>query len=169
MSASHPRLEMILYPDLRRGVVRACPRPRTSAASVIDPPERDAQRSKMEAVRRARAAVERIMLAHRLSDLVTLTYSSTGCHNLDQVGTDIAAALRSYRRIVEEKVIYVATRELHESGHGWHAMIALNGVDLAAMDGAWRHGAVDHDEARRDHLITEFGEDGAIGRLANYI
>ena len=71
---------------------------RPSREGMVFGPSEDPARSAAEAARRARGKVRRYCAANRLNRLGTLTYRGEGCHDTDQLVTDVGVFFRRLRR-----------------------------------------------------------------------
>lgn len=103
---------------------------------------KDADRSAVEAGRRARASVRRYCAANRLNRLGTLTYAGNGCFDPLQVREDLGEFFRNLRMgLGGEPIPYLWVPEWHPGGHGLHAHFAVGQfVTRKAMTEAWHHG-----------------------------
>jgi hypothetical protein len=131
---------LTLYPDAAEagGSLRAN-RPVGRRPSVGDP-----ERSKFEAVRRARGQIRRYCAANRLNRLGTLTYAGEGLHDPRSLRADVGAFFRSLRAAVGgERFPYLWVPQLHPGGHGLHTHFAVGRyVNRRLIEQAWGHGFV---------------------------
>jgi hypothetical protein len=105
---------------------------------------RDPERAAMEAGRRARARVRRYCAANRLNRLGTLTYRGLGCHEPEQIRSDLAEFFRNLRdQLGGKQLPYLWVPEWHSSGHGLHAHFAVGRfIRRGLIDQAWGRGLV---------------------------
>lgn len=102
-----------------------------------------AERSAIEAARRAGGKVRRYCAANRLNKLGTLTYTPPGCYDPRQVRGDVAEFWRSLRDRHQERFPYLWTAEWHPGGHGLHVHFAVGRFILHRwIDAAWGRGFV---------------------------
>ncbi len=104
----------------------------------------DPDRAAQEAGRRARANLRRYCAANRLNRLGTLTYRGEGCHEPEQIRSDLGEFFRELRdSIGGDAFPYVWVPEWHKSGHGLHAHFAVGKfIRRTAIDQAWGRGFV---------------------------
>ncbi|MDH4104146.1 MAG: hypothetical protein OEW52_11045 [Thermoleophilia bacterium] len=111
-----------------------------------EPTGRDAdpERSRAEAIRRARAKVRRYGVANRLNRLATLTYAGEGCFDPVQLRQDVAAFFKALRPALgRERFPYVWVPEWHPGGHGLHVHFVVGRyVRQSLIREAWGHGIV---------------------------
>jgi hypothetical protein len=96
---------------------------------------------------RARVAVRRYCVQNQLDRLVTLTYADRQLDPLEVV-EDCERFFRRLRRFMGlapgESFPYVAVRELHPGGHGYHVHIAVGRfIPQPLLERAWGHGFAD--------------------------
>ena len=117
---------------------------RPSREGMVFGPSEDPARSAAEAARRARGKVRRYCAANRLNRLGTLTYRGEGCHDIDQLVTDVGVFFRRLRRELGGKPFaYVWVPEWHKSGHGLHVHFAVGRfIKQSVIAQAWGHGFV---------------------------
>lgn len=104
----------------------------------------DPERSRAEAVRRARAKVRHYAAANRLNRLATLTYAGEGCFDPVQLRQDVAAFFKGLRPALGGQALpYVWVPEWHPGGHGLHAHFAVGRyVRQSLIREAWGQGIV---------------------------
>jgi len=78
------------------------------------------ERSKTEAARRAKTKVRRICRTHQLKYMVTLTFPGDGVHDYDRALRLVQDFIHDHGNLLGRGGIWLATPELHPSGHGWH-------------------------------------------------
>lgn len=173
LEINQPGWHLSLYPSAGEGggYFRASI-PRASAY-VARGNAADPLRAAQEAGRRARANLRRYCSANGLNRLGTLTYAGEGCHDVEQVRSDVGDFFRNVRAGLDgESLPYVWVPEWHKSGHGLHLHFAVGRfVRRGLIDEAWGrgfvhikllgdmgHGATALDEARR-----------AAGYLSKYV
>jgi len=136
--------QVSLYPDA--GEASASYRStagRTRRGSVVVPSSGGSERSRWEAARRAKGKVRRYGAANRLNRFGTLTYRGDGCHDPQQVRTDIGRFFRRLRRELGEPFPYVWVPELHPGGHGLHVHFVVGRfVHRGLIEDAWGHGFI---------------------------
>ena len=102
-----------------------------------------AERSGIEAARRARGQVRRYCAANRLNKLGTLTYADAGCHDPRQLRGDVAEFWRRLRGRHQRAFPYLWTAEWHPGGHGLHVHFAVGRfIPQRWIAAAWGHGFV---------------------------
>ena len=103
-----------------------------------------AERSKLEAARRARGKVRRYCAAHRLNRLGTLTYRGEGCHDPKVLRADVARFFKALRRgMGGDPFPYLWVPEWHPGGHGLHVhFVVARFVPRRLIEAAWPHGFV---------------------------
>lgn len=104
----------------------------------------DPERAAQEAGRRARSTLRRYCAANKLNRLGTLTYRAEGCHDPQQVRSDLGEFFRELRASIGgEAFPYVWVPEWHKSGHGLHAHFAVGKyIRRSAIERAWGRGFV---------------------------
>ena len=104
----------------------------------------DAERSVVEAGRRARTKVRRYCAANGLNRLGTLTYAGAGVHDPFVVRRDLGVFFRNLRSALGgDPLPYVWVPELHPGGHGFHAHFAVGQyVRRSLISAAWGLGFV---------------------------
>jgi hypothetical protein len=104
----------------------------------------DPERSRAEAVRRARARVRRYGAANRLNRLATLTYAGEGCFDPVQLRQDVAAFFKGLRPALGGQALpYVWVPEWHPGGHGLHVHFVVGRyVRQSLIREAWGRGIV---------------------------
>lgn len=111
---------------------------------VIVPGSQGSERSRWEAARRAKGQVRRYCAANGLNRFGTLTYAGEGCHDPQQVRSDIGRFFRRLRRGIGEPFPYVWVPELHPGGHGFHVHFVVGRfVRRGLIEEAWGHGFID--------------------------
>jgi hypothetical protein len=105
----------------------------------------DADRSAVEAARRARARVRRYAVANRLSRLATLTYEGAGCFDPVALRADVHEFFVVLRKSLGGKAFpYLWVPEWHPRGHGLHVHFGLGEyVHWSVIRAAWGRGHVD--------------------------
>jgi hypothetical protein len=95
------------------------------------------------AARRARGKVRRYCAANGLNRLGTLTYRGVGCHEPEQLRTDVGAFFRRLRFGVGDAFPYLWVPEWHPGGHGLHVHFAVGRfIGYRLIRDAWGHGFV---------------------------
>lgn len=104
----------------------------------------DAERSAVEAARRARGMIRRYCAANRLNRLGTLTYAGAGCHDPVAVRADLAGFFKRLRAdLGGEAFPYLWVPEWHPGGHGLHVHFAVGRfVKQSLILQAWGRGIV---------------------------
>jgi hypothetical protein len=123
------------------GSFRCLDRPSSGAGSLWD---YDPEHSASVAVQRAQAKVRRYCAANLLTRLGTLTCRGEGCHDPQQVRSDLGRFFRRLRRgLGGEALAYVWVPELHPGGHGFHAHFAVGRyVPRGLIEDAWGLGFI---------------------------
>lgn len=86
----------------------------------------DPGRALEEAGRRARSKLRRYCAANRLNRLGTLTYAGAGCHDPQELRSDVSEFFRRLRRELGGRALpYAWTSEWHPGGHGLHVHFAV--------------------------------------------
>jgi hypothetical protein len=112
-----------LYPEAREGGGCFQPSHRREPVGGGTP---DAERSRLEAGRRARTKLRRYCAANRLNRFVTLTYAGEGCFEHAQLRADVAGFFKGMRRELGGKPFaYAWVPEWHPGGHGLHVHFAV--------------------------------------------
>ncbi len=146
---------LTLYPDAREasGSFQAAKRARPSADGAT------AERSPVEAGRRAQGKIRRYCAANGLNRLGTLTYAGDGCHDPGQVREDVAAFFKELRHrgfrgkgpiwlplqhgASSYRMPYLWVPQWHPGGHGLHVHFAVGRyINRSAIDECWGHGFV---------------------------
>ncbi|MDQ0210164.1 rolling circle replication-associated protein [Arthrobacter bambusae] len=133
-----------LYPDAGEGggSFRSAHKPNrrfVAKGSAADP-----ERSAAEAGRRAGATLRRYCAANRLNRLGTLTYAGAGCHDPQQLRSDVAAFFRDLRSALGGAPLpYAWVPEWHKTEHGLHVHFTVGRfIHRRLIKEAWGHGFV---------------------------
>ena len=137
--------EFVLCPDAAEGggsMRQAWPRRVGESWAELDP-EGAAERSRVEAGRRARRQLRQYCAANRLNRLGTLTYAGAGCYEPAEVRADAAAFIRGVRGSLGKPFPYVWVPEWHSKGHGLHLHFAVGRyIPVGVIRQAWERGWV---------------------------
>jgi hypothetical protein len=149
-----PHWVLTLYPDAREAS-GAWQRPGQSGP-VEAGGESDAERSKVEAGRRALVKVRRYCAANRLNRLGTLTYAGEGLHDPKELRADVAEFFKRLRSGIRTKYLplkqgigqgdpfpYLWVAQWHPGGHGLHVHFAVaRYIPRRVIEASWPHGFV---------------------------
>ncbi len=103
----------------------------------------DPERTKAEAVRRARTTVRRYCTEHGLRYMWTLTYRGSGEHDLARVRRHIEKLIAAVVGARGERFPYLWVPELHKTDHGIHVHMAVPFYfDQARLAKLWGRGHV---------------------------
>ena len=104
----------------------------------------NAERTAKVAASRARTAVRRYCVANRTNRFGTLTYRGTGCHDPEQLRSDLGEFFRRLRTAIGgQRFAYVWVPEWHHTDHGLHAHFACGRyIERSLIEEAWGHGFI---------------------------
>jgi len=128
------------------------------------------ERTKGEAVRRARTMVRRYCTEHRLTYMWTLTYAGDGEHDLAKVRRHVERLIAAVAAEQGGRFPYLWVPELHKSGHGIHVHMAVPFYfDQKKLTKLWGRGHVWCSSMGRRGTCGHARAKAAAGYVSKYV